>query len=58
MKKSMKKLLVCLAVAVVSTGVMATAACILFARTGLIPAAILAAGLDLHLFLSLPEPSP
>jgi len=42
----------------VSTGVMATAACVLFARTGLIPAMMLAAGLDLHLFLNLTQPPP
>lgn len=36
----------------VSTAVMATVACILFARTGLIATMVLGAGLDLHLFLS------
>lgn len=36
----------------VSTAVMATVACILFARTGLVAAMVLGAGLDLHLFLS------
>jgi outer membrane protein assembly factor BamB len=34
------------------------AGCVLFARTGLIPVMMLAAGLDLHLFLNLSESSP
>jgi len=42
----------------VATGVVATAACLLFAGTGLIPTMMLAAGLDLHLFLNLPASPP